>query len=151
MASSDGKSNSALKRLREYGAAGVLAYGCLNGLYYSLAFTVAWLSMGGAGAGAAGAGTSVIGAAFRRSVKVMGLVWAGSQVTKVFRYAGALALAPAADRLLSGAQRGLRLRTRGASLAVLSLLLLASTVAIVAVVVVSSALATAAASSAAAA
>ncbi|KAH9618945.1 hypothetical protein KSS87_018206 [Heliosperma pusillum] len=40
-------------------------------------------------------------AAVSRFLKVMAMVWAGSQVTKLFRAAGALALAPIVDRGLS--------------------------------------------------
>lgn len=38
------------------------------------------------------------GAAVERFVKLMAMVWAGSQVTKIFRAGGALALAPFVER-----------------------------------------------------
>ncbi|CBI40627.3 hypothetical protein CK203_095019 [Vitis vinifera] len=40
-------------------------------------------------------------AAVERFVKIMAMVWAGSQVTKLVRAGGALALAPIVDRGLS--------------------------------------------------
>jgi hypothetical protein len=46
-------------------------------------------------------------------LQVLALVWAGSQVTKVFRYAGAVLLAPVAARLLDWTQARLGLQTRG--------------------------------------
>jgi len=38
------------------------------------------------------------GAAVERFVKLMAMVWAGSQVTKIFRAGGALALAPFVEK-----------------------------------------------------
>lgn len=50
--------------------------------------------------------------ASRRFLEVIGMVWAGSQVTKLPRAAAALALAPAADAGLGAVQRSLRLGSK---------------------------------------
>ncbi|XP_060964204.1 uncharacterized protein LOC133033473 isoform X3 [Cannabis sativa] len=71
------KSNEMIKKLKRYGIAGVLSYGLLNTAYYLTTFLVVWF------------------------LKIMAMVWAGSQVTKIFRAGGALALAPFVDRGLT--------------------------------------------------
>ncbi|PIN14060.1 hypothetical protein CDL12_13297 [Handroanthus impetiginosus] len=70
-------SNEILNKLRRYGVSGILSYGLLNTAYYLTTFLVVWF------------------------LKVMAMVWAGSQVTKLIRAGGALALAPFVDRGLS--------------------------------------------------
>ncbi|KAL2613684.1 hypothetical protein R1flu_025376 [Riccia fluitans] len=83
------------ENLKRYGVAGILSYGLLNTAYYLVTFLFVWFyvtpSEGGLG---------FIPAA-QRFVKVFTLVWAGSQVTKLIRAAGALTLAPFVDRGLS--------------------------------------------------
>jgi hypothetical protein len=88
-----------LATLRAYGLAGVLSYGLLNTLYYSVAFLVAWTTVVQA---PSGLGYAAAGKAF---AKTFVLVWAGSQLTKPLRAAGAVVGAPLAKRLL-GAVRG---------------------------------------------
>eukprot|EP00898_Chlorokybus_atmophyticus_P005368 jgi/Chlat1/5832/Chrsp4S00493 len=82
-------------QLRGLGLAGVLSYGLLNTLYYTVAFLVVWTtvvkvprSLGLAGAA-------------QRFVQVMAMVWAGSQITKLPRAAGAVVLAPFVDGALT--------------------------------------------------
>ncbi|KAF8065526.1 hypothetical protein HT031_003127 [Scenedesmus sp. PABB004] len=97
-------------QLSSYGLAGVVAYGLLNTLYYCAAFAAAFTFADvphGLGAQAAA----------REAAKVLGLVWAGSQVTKLLRAGGALALAPAVDRGLGVAVERLRLRSKGQAFA----------------------------------
>ena len=96
-----------LAQLRRYGLAGVLAYGLLNTLYYSVAFTIAFAASG------AGRGQGVR-AAWQAAAGVLAVTWAGSQVTKVLRAGVALALAPLADRVLDGVAGGTRLPRRAA-------------------------------------
>lgn len=60
----------------------------------------------------------------------MALVWAGSQVTKVFRVGGAVLLAPLADRTLDAACKRMKLRSKQEAFAVLASLLLGSTLAL---------------------
>ncbi|CAL0302523.1 unnamed protein product [Lupinus luteus] len=88
-------SNETLKKLRRYGISGVLSYGLLNTAYYLTTFLVVWFYIAPAPA--------KMGylAAVERFLKVMAMVWAGSQVTKLIRAGGALALAPFVDRGLS--------------------------------------------------
>lgn len=81
-----------LEKLKRYGAAGVLSYGLLNTVYYVTAFLLVWFYF------APAPGRMGYGAAVERFVKLMAMVWAGSQVTKILRAGGALALAPFVDR-----------------------------------------------------
>ncbi|CAK9325714.1 unnamed protein product [Citrullus colocynthis] len=89
------KSNEVLDKLRRYGISGILSYGLLNTLYYLTTFLVVWFYIAPA--------PVKMGyvAAAGRFLKIMATVWAGSQVTKLARAAGALALAPFVDRGLS--------------------------------------------------
>ncbi|XP_033512198.1 uncharacterized protein [Nicotiana tomentosiformis] len=88
-------SNNILTRLRRYGVAGVLSYGLLNTAYYLTTFLIVWFYV------APSPGRMGYLAAVERFLKVMAMVWAGSQVTKLVRAGGALALAPFVDRGLS--------------------------------------------------
>ncbi|KAL0429471.1 UNVERIFIED_CONTAM: hypothetical protein Sradi_0573100 [Sesamum radiatum] len=84
-----------LTRLKRYGIAGILSYGLLNTAYYLTTFLVVWFYVTPA------PGRMGYLAAVERFLKVMAMVWAGSQVTKLIRAGGALALAPFVDRGLS--------------------------------------------------
>ncbi|KNA13777.1 hypothetical protein SOVF_113710 isoform A [Spinacia oleracea] len=84
-----------LEQLKRYGASGVLSYGLLNTAYYLTTFLLVWFYF------APAPGKMGYLAAVSRFLKVMAMVWAGSQVTKIIRAAGALALAPLVDRGLS--------------------------------------------------
>lgn len=88
-------SNEILKKLRRYGISGILSYGLLNTAYYLTTFLFVWFYIAPAPAKMGYA------AAVQRFLKVMAMVWAGSQVTKLLRAGGALALAPFVDRGLS--------------------------------------------------
>ncbi|KAK4375158.1 hypothetical protein RND71_005835 [Anisodus tanguticus] len=88
-------SNTVLTRLRRYGVAGILSYGLLNTAYYLTTFLIVWFYV------APSPGRMGYLAAVKRFVKVMAMVWAGSQVTKLIRAGGALALAPFVDKGLS--------------------------------------------------
>ncbi|KAI4323628.1 hypothetical protein L6164_023219 [Bauhinia variegata] len=90
-----GSLNGILKRLRRYGVSGILSYGLLNTAYYLTTFLFVWLYI------APSPGKMGYLAAVERFLKVMAMVWAGSQVTKLIRAGGALALAPFVDRGLS--------------------------------------------------
>ncbi|CAM6101798.1 unnamed protein product [Calypogeia fissa] len=84
-----------VNNLKRYGLAGILSYGLLNTIYYLGTFLFVWLyvspSPGGLG----------FGPAAQRFLKVFAAVWAGSQMTKLLRAAGALSLAPIVDRGLN--------------------------------------------------
>ena len=77
-------------QVKDLGMAGMTAYGVLNTLYYTLAFTTAWSFR------AIPANLS-LAAAFRVAGECMALVWAGSQVTKIARLGLAVAGAPKMD------------------------------------------------------
>lgn len=95
MAKRSAQKEEIIQNLKRYGVAGMLSYGLLNTVYYLASFLFVWLyvapSPGGLG----------FGAAAQRFVKVFATVWAGSQVTKILRAAGALSLAPFVDRGLN--------------------------------------------------
>ncbi|XP_010917194.2 uncharacterized protein [Elaeis guineensis] len=88
-------SNELMQRLKRYGVAGILSYGLLNTIYYLTTFLLVWFYF------APAPGRMGYVAAVERFLKVMAMVWAGSQVTKIVRAGGALALAPFVDRGLS--------------------------------------------------
>lgn len=101
--------------LRTHGTAGVLAYGLLNTAYYSTAFVVVWTYVLKV---PAGLGTA---AAARRVLEVLPIVWAGSQVTKLPRFGGALLLAPVASKLLEAVEARLPQKSRSLAFTVLVL------------------------------
>ncbi|CAN8284849.1 unnamed protein product [Cochlearia groenlandica] len=88
-------SKELLKKLKRYGVSGILSYGLLNTVYYTIAFLLVWFYV------APSPGKMGYLAAAERFLKVMAMVWAGSQVTKLIRIGGAVALAPFVDRGLS--------------------------------------------------
>ncbi|KAK4410873.1 hypothetical protein Sango_0160300 [Sesamum angolense] len=71
-----------LTRLKRYGIAGILSYGLLNTVYYLTTFLVVWFYVTPA------PGRMGYLAAVERFLKVMAMVWAGSQVTKLIRAGG---------------------------------------------------------------
>ncbi|KMZ69346.1 hypothetical protein ZOSMA_216G00160 [Zostera marina] len=87
--------NDFKQKLKQYGVAGVLSYGLLNTFYYLTAFIVVWFYVA-----PTPAGLGYVAAA-ERFIKIMAMVWAGSQVTKLLRIGGALALAPLVAKGLS--------------------------------------------------
>jgi len=97
-------------KLGAYGVAGVVAYGILNTLYYTVAFAAAWFFLQerpAAGQGWAGA--------LKAAGLVMAGTWVGSQATKIARALGAVALAPWVDGLLDAAGRRLGGKRRAAA------------------------------------
>lgn len=84
-----------LKKLQRYGISGILSYGLLNTVYYTSAFLLVWFYISPAPV------KMGFRPAIQRFLKMMAMVWAGSQVTKLIRAGGALALAPFVDRGLS--------------------------------------------------
>ncbi|KAK4285281.1 hypothetical protein QN277_002006 [Acacia crassicarpa] len=99
--------NEILTKLKRYGVSGILSYGLLNTAYYLTTFLFVWLYVVPA--------PKRMGylAAVERFLKVMAMVWAGSQVTKLIRAGGALALAPFVDRGLSWFTAKFRFESQG--------------------------------------
>ena len=90
------KSKEMAAQVKALGMAGVTAYGIFNTVYYTLAFTAAWaFTTVPADAGFLGT--------WKLAGKVLGVVWAGSQVTKLLRFALAIAAAPKVDGLMKWA------------------------------------------------
>ncbi|XP_019258911.1 PREDICTED: uncharacterized protein LOC109237104 isoform X2 [Nicotiana attenuata] len=107
-------SNNILTRLRRYGVAGVLSYGLLNTAYYLTTFLIVWFYV------APSPGRMGYLAAVERFLKVMAMVWAGSQVTKLVRAGGALALAPFVDRGLSWFTNKMNFESQGKAFMVIA-------------------------------
>ena len=87
------KSKEMAARIKTLGLAGVTAYGIMNTVYYTLAFTIAWSFH------KIPEGIGLI-ATWQTAAKVMSVVWAGSQVTKLLRFALAIGFAPKVDVLM---------------------------------------------------
>ena len=93
-----GRLQEMTEKIRAYGLAGVLAYGFFNTAYYVIGFSLAWAAAVQSGGMAGGASLQV---ATQRVLAVLGTVWLGSQVTKLFRAGLALGGAPLCDKFLS--------------------------------------------------
>ncbi|KAL5733779.1 hypothetical protein ACOSP7_033126 [Xanthoceras sorbifolium] len=106
-------SKEVLKKLRRYGISGILSYGLLNTAYYLTMFLVVWFYV------APAPGRMGYVAAVERFLKVMAMVWAGSQVTKLVRAGGALALAPFVDRGLSWFTDKFKFKSQGKAFTVI--------------------------------
>ncbi|KAI3890028.1 hypothetical protein MKW92_042735 [Papaver armeniacum] len=96
-----------MKKLRRYGISGMLSYGLLNTAYYLTTFLIVWFYV------APAPGKLSYLAAAERFLKIMAMVWAGSQVTKLVRLGGAVALAPFVDRGLSWFTMKFKFQTQG--------------------------------------
>ena len=96
--------NSNLKnRLIETGKGGLLAYGVLNSIYYSLFTLIAFFLNKNSDllfVSPALPLKNKIALASSKMGKILGLVWAGSQVTKAFRISGSIVLAPFFQNIL---------------------------------------------------
>ncbi|PNX71192.1 hypothetical protein L195_g027063 [Trifolium pratense] len=109
-----------MKKLKRYGVSGILSYGLLNTGYYLTTFlfvcTIAPLFNNTVFVRfyvAPAPGKMGYLAAAERFLKLMAMVWAGSQVTKLLRAAGALALAPFVDRGLSWFTNKFKFQSQG--------------------------------------
>ncbi|XP_037441458.1 uncharacterized protein LOC119309583 [Triticum dicoccoides] len=82
-----------LEQLKRHGAAGVLSYRLLDIVYYVIAFLLVWESLNDLLFGfhfSPAPGRMGYAAAVERFLKLMAMMWAGSQVTKILRVGGAL-------------------------------------------------------------
>lgn len=92
------KAESISTRLAAAGLAGIVAYGIFNTLYYTVAFIMVFkLAKVPSGQGLA--------ASAQATAKILAVVWAGSQVTKLVRAGAALLAVPFVDALLSFIKR----------------------------------------------
>jgi len=96
------KSAALRKKLVALGPAAVLAYGLFDGVSYTIAFSIAFLGY------EARTGLNPT-ANVADIVKICILMWAGNNVTRPFRLAGAAALAPFMDSLMVRMQERLKL------------------------------------------
>ncbi|CAM9893914.1 unnamed protein product, partial [Hapterophycus canaliculatus] len=88
---------------------GLVAYGILNGIFYSAGIAYVMLGPMGAVTATTVGMKGAIAAAVKQLAKVIGLVWLGSQATKPLRLGLSALLAPVADRLIAFTQRRLRI------------------------------------------
>jgi hypothetical protein len=103
-------------QLTSSGRSGLLAYGALNCLYYTIATAIAWnISLRNFRLAPSVSLLERIGLVFSRLGSVSVVVWAGSQVTKLFRLSGAVIMAPAVDKLLQAVQNKMKLKDQNAA------------------------------------
>lgn len=112
------KSAALRKKLISYGPAAVLAYGLFDGVSYSIAFAIAFLGY------EARTGLNPT-ANVADIVKICILMWAGNNVTRPFRLAGAAALAPWVDMVMEKLKNKLRLPNKIASFFILTFIVAA--------------------------
>jgi hypothetical protein len=99
------KPTSVKDRLAAAGLAGVVAYGIFNTIYYTVAFLMVFkLSKVPHGQGLA--------ASAQAAAKILAVVWAGSQVTKIPRAGAALLAVPFVDALMDFIKRKLSLSSK---------------------------------------
>ena len=112
-------------KLSSAGKSGLIAYGLLNFLYYTTASCASWKLLA----------TDIplketitlskkIQITTVNIMKLSGIVWAGSQITKAFRLIGAIALAPTADKLLNSFQKKFRIVSKDKAFWIMSSLIL---------------------------
>ena len=101
------------EKLTSAGTSGLLAYGILNFLYYSIVTAITWhLTMSRYPIAAGVVFSRRIQLTIAKLGSVAGIVWAGSQVTKIFRISGAIVMAPVVDKLMIGWQQKFKLKSR---------------------------------------
>jgi hypothetical protein len=104
------------KLLAKSGRSGLLAYGFLNCAYYTLATGIAWkFSLAKLRVAESITLFKRCEIVLSRLGSVLVMVWAGSQVTKVFRLSGAVALAPLADKMMTLVKDKLKLSDENAA------------------------------------
>lgn len=106
------KSAELRAKLATLGLAAVLSYGLFDGVSYTIAFAFAFLGYEAQTGLNPTQNVSDI-------VKICILMWAGNNVTRPFRLAGAAALAPFMDQLMERLQARLNLRSKTAAFALL--------------------------------
>jgi hypothetical protein len=109
------KSKALRDKLIGYGPAAVLAYGLFDGVSYSIAFAIAFL---GYEAKTGLNPTSNVA----DIVKICILMWAGNNVTRPFRLAGAAALAPSIDKIMENLKNKFHLPNKLVSFFILTFL-----------------------------
>jgi hypothetical protein len=96
-------------KLSQTGQSGLLAYGILNCLYYTSMTAIVWIyqsksviipSASSSSSSSILLFTSIIKKTILKLSKIILIVWAGSQITKVFRLFLSIALAPFIDNVI---------------------------------------------------
>jgi len=104
------------QKLKSAGRAGILSYGVLNFAWYTIALLFSWKRLSNVTHISSDGITTVatmipahnkeaILLSFQKFFKVLGYVYAGSQVTKILRLSLAVACAPLGDKMLKYVQR----------------------------------------------
>lgn len=102
------KSGALKAKLASLGLAAVFSYGLFDGISYTIAFAIAFLGY------EAQTGLNPT-QNVADIVKICILMWAGNNVTRPFRLAGAAALAPFMDKLMIKLQEKLKLPNKFAA------------------------------------
>lgn len=114
-------------QLSSAGKSGLVAYGLLNLLYYTTAAAASWKILV---SDVSLKGTISLSKKLQivtvSLMKLSGIVWAGSQVTKALRLVGAIALAPTADKLLNSFQNKFKLASKDQAFWIVTSLILTS-------------------------
>lgn len=125
-------SNKKKSLISNLSQSGLLAYGILNFIYYISITSITWFTITLKSSTTnefilVNKNMNIIQKYSNTIIKlgkVMGIVWAGSQITKAFRLSGAIICAPIADKLIDYIQQTFHIqnRTRVFSILVTSLL-----------------------------
>ncbi|KAH7623716.1 hypothetical protein NADE_008538 [Nannochloris sp. 'desiccata'] len=107
------KSAELRKRLVSLGPAAVLAYGLFDGISYTIAFSIAFFTY------EAQTGLNPT-QNVADIIKIVILMWAGNNVTRPFRLAGAAALAPFMDKLMDRLKKKLNLPNKAVAFAIIT-------------------------------
>jgi len=101
------------KNISDAGQAGLLSYGLLNLVYYTSATAFAWkLSNNPPSILSEMSFQKKLYVVFRKLSNVLLIVWTGSQVTKVFRLLGAIALSPFMEKWITVTQKRFAFKSR---------------------------------------
>ena len=108
-------------KLKQAGRAGIMSYAFINFVLYTVGMVWQWRRI--AVAVPVPDGATLVSLTIRKFMKAFTRVYAGAAVFKIFRIVAALALAPAAGRVLAFTQRKLRVSENTAFVILVTLLL----------------------------
>ena len=107
--------------MKQAGRAGIMSYAFINFVLYTVGMVWQWRRI--AVAVPVPDGATLVSLTIRKFMKAFTRVYAGAAVFKIFRIVAALALAPAAGRVLAFTQRKLRVSENTAFVILVTLLL----------------------------
>ena len=137
-ASSGSNESSINEKLTSLGQSGMLAYGFLNFSYYTFTLLLAWFGI----QDKYRQNFHMLSFKQRyiittsRFVKLVAVVWAGSQVTKPFRISGSIFMSPYVDKFIDFIQKKFGLSSRNKTFGILASAFLFSTIAVYALLII---------------